>query len=271
MYSVAVLMSVYSKDKFLYVKRAVESILLQEDCNVSLYIYLDGDVSNQVSVYLDDLYARNDIYLYKGSKNKGLATRLNQLIEISMEGEYEFFARMDADDISFPNRLFRQCSFLSNNDYVDIVGSSIVEIDKNDVKLFTKRMESEHSLLKKNLVTNCPLCHPTVVFTRRIFESVENRYPSHLKNTQDYYLWVDLMSKGYVFSNIEDPLLYFRVDDDFHSRRGLKKVINEVKSRFYAINRMNYHSFRNYLYILCLIALRLSPVHLKKFAYKHLR
>ena len=62
-------------------------------------------------------------------QNKGLSARLNELVALS-KGEY--FVRMDADDLMFPQRISRQLAYLQQHNEVDVVGSSAVTIDINN-------------------------------------------------------------------------------------------------------------------------------------------
>ena len=56
---------------------------------------------------------------------------LNELLKHCLNEGYEYVARMDADDISMPDRLEKQMSFLQKYPEVDVVGGSIEEIDEN--------------------------------------------------------------------------------------------------------------------------------------------
>jgi hypothetical protein len=94
---------------------------------------------------------------------------------------------------------------------------------------------------------------------------------SSLKNTQDYYLWVDLVKDGCLFANINETLLKFRIDENFHQRRGLKKAMNDLKSRLYSFKILKNYSISNVLHVILLFILRVSPAWIKKLAYKKLR
>lgn len=270
MNKIAVALSIYKTDKIEYVKQSINSILRQTYNNFDLYIKVDGNVSDDICVFLNDL-KYNNVFIDFYSENRGLAFRLNQIIDTIVEKKtYQFIARMDADDISELNRFQEQITFLLDNPDVDIIGSDVIEIDENGNETFYKKMDSKFEDIKNRIIKRCPFNHPSVMFRVEVFYD-GFRYNSNLMNTQDYYLWVDLLAGGKVFSNINKPLLKFRVNDSFHSRRGINKAINDVKSRLYAFKKLDVINFSNIIHVISLFVLRISPANVKKIAYKYLR
>lgn len=269
---VAVAMSIYKSDKLEFIKQAISSISCQSYKNIHIFIEVDGKVNSDVESYLLNISAESHISINFNNSNKGLAFRLNQMIEkILKSKEYKYIARMDADDISMPERIKKQVDYFIKNPDVDIIGSDVIEIDEKSELIFHKRMGSSHEELLKNIIKKCPFNHPTVMFRIEVFSEAGLRYNCKLMNTQDYYLWVDAIKHNLVLANINEPLLKFRIDENFHSRRGLKKSINEFKSRIYAMKTLNMFSAKNITYSIALLTLRLSPEFVKNYAYKNLR
>lgn len=268
---IAVAMSVYKTDNIKYVKESIDSILNQDYKNFDLFVEVDGPVDSLVTEFLQQLNSLENVFVNFNSCNKGLATRLNTIIDIAVNSNsYSFLARMDADDVSEPNRFSEQVLFLKNNKNVSVVGSDVIEISEDSVVIFEKKMDHSHELLRKNIIKKCPFNHPSVMFNMDVFYE-GYRYDASLMNTQDYYLWIDLLSAGKVFANINKPLLKFRVSKEFHSRRGLKKAINDLNSRIYAFSKLDNLKFSDVIHTILLFLLRLSPTPIKKFAYKLFR
>ncbi|MEM5533001.1 glycosyltransferase [Pseudoalteromonas arctica] len=271
MQKVAVIISVYKSDNVSFIDRAIKSILDQTYNNIEVFIQVDGVVSDKIKHLLIDYSKIGEVNVYFNDKNMGLATRLNNSIDTIVKlGGYNYIARMDADDISDLNRIETQVTFLNNNPDIDIVGSDVIEISELEVEMFYKKMDSSHHMLAQNIIKKCPFNHPSVMFRCDIFEE-GFRYDSSLMNTQDYYLWVDLLSAGKRFANINKPLLKFRVNSEFHSRRGFKKAKNDFKSRIYAFKKLNVLSFSNVFHTITLFLLRLAPTSIKKWAYNNFR
>ena len=272
MEKIAVAMSVYYSDKLCLLKECIDSLIGQTYKNMHVYIMIDGPVEKEVELYLTKLSKDENFDIEFCKENCGLAIRLNQIIDkVVATGGFKYIARMDADDISDKSRFSKQVNFLTLHKDVSVLGSDIMEIDELGNKLFYKSMNSDHEELYKNIIRRCPLNHPSVMFRAKIFEDLNIRYKSRLKNTQDYYLWVDLFKAGHRFANINEPLLYFRIDSEFHSRRGFKKAINDFNSRCYAFKKLRCYSFLNIVHTGLLFTLRISTPFIKKLAYKNLR
>lgn len=271
MSKVAVAMSVYRSDKCKYIKQSIDSIINQSYENFDLFIEVDGPVPSSVVELLDSYNLLSNVFVTFNGCNKGLATRLNVIIDfVASSNDYSFLARMDADDISEPSRFSKQVEFLTNNEEISVVGSDVTEISEDGTVIFHKKMDYSHELLKKNIIKKCPFNHPSVMFNMKVFHD-GFRYNSELMNTQDYYLWIDLISAGRLFSNINEPLLKFRVAGDFHSRRGIKKAFNDLNSRIYAFKKLDNLRFSDVIHTILLFFLRLSPTFVKKIAYKFFR
>lgn len=268
---VAVAMSVYESDKLSYLIEAVNSILEQEYKYFHIYIEVDGAVDYNVISYLESLNSDVVTVTYH-RENKGLATRLNQAIDKIIESDqFSYIARMDSDDISDSSRFCEQVDFLNKNQEIYVLGTDVLEIDNDNNPIFHKHMESDSDKIRYNIIKKCPVNHPSVMFRVDLFKIFKLRYQDNLMNTQDYYLWVDVIDKGLKISNINIPLLKFRIDENFHKRRGFKKAFNEFNSRFYAMHKLSIFSFSNILHAILLLSLRLSPESIKKLAYRYMR
>lgn len=270
MIKVAVAMSVYKSDIAEYLEQSLESIFGQVNVQPYVFLQVDGIVSNEVKNVISKYAANQKLFPTWYKDNAGLATRLNDAIKIVLEEKYDFLARMDADDICYPERFKKQVEFLEINKSVSVVGSDVIEFSDSGDDTFYKKMVASHDDIAKKIIKKCPFNHPSVMFRMSVFEE-GFRYKSELMNTQDYYLWVDLLAAGKKFANINEPLLKFRVNDSFHSRRGFKKAMNDLNSRIYAFKKLNVLNVGNVIHTINLFLLRIAPTSVKKWAYKTLR
>lgn len=268
---VAVIMSVYKSDTEKNLKESVQSILMQSYSSIDIFIQVDGWVSDNICELLNEYNENSNISIFFNENNEGLATRLNDSINKAIQvGGYDYIARMDADDICHPDRFKKQVEFLINNPDISVVGSDVQEISENGEDLFYKKMDASHDELARKIIKKCPFNHPSVMFRMSVFEE-GFRYKSELMNTQDYYLWVDLLAAGKKFANINEPLLKFRINDSFHTRRGFKKAMNDLRSRIYAFKKLDVLTLNNVIHTTSLFLLRIAPTSVKKWAYKNLR
>jgi glycosyltransferase involved in cell wall biosynthesis len=268
---VATIMCFYSGDRIEHLKESIDSIFCQTYTHSDLYLLINGQVSNEAMKLLAKYKNRGDFFIVFSKDNLGLAAGMNYLLDKHvMTKNYSYIARMDADDICLSNRYEKQVSFLDSCPDVAVVGSDCIEIDEIGNTLGYKAMESNDLLMKKNIIIRCPFNHPSVMIRLSVFKS-GCRYDPELKNTQDYYFWVDLISKGYIFANINEGLLKFRITESFYKKRGKVKAANDLRGRFYAMKKLKIFTVKNLLFSLGLYILRLSPLFVSKLAYKFLR
>ena len=130
----------------------------------------------------------------------------------------EFVFKMDADDISFEKRFEKQIQYLQRYSDIDIVGTSVMEIDETRKEMFCRIYPQTPYSIRDYICKASPVAHPSVCFRRSVFNTVSG-YPDRYVCNEDLALWFLCLRKGLVISNIETPLLYFRVTDSFYKRR----------------------------------------------------
>ncbi|MDD9912495.1 MAG: glycosyltransferase, partial [Alphaproteobacteria bacterium] len=134
--------------------------------------------------------------------NKGLAVRLNEVLAIA---QAPYIARMDGDDVADLKRFSKQVAFLDNHPDIGVCGTGF-EVLPSGKKL---RMPLKHKRIVERLLFTTGVCHPTVMMRREVLEKTGG-YPV-VPCAQDYALWVNLVSKGVKFANLQDNLLQYRV------------------------------------------------------------
>ncbi|WP_220757693.1 glycosyltransferase, partial [Shewanella colwelliana] len=240
-------MTVYQNDKVCQIIESVDSIIQQVGVSVYLVIGVDGAVTIEISDLLKSYETNNrdQVKIHFFSENRGLACTLNELISI-YKSEYDFIARMDADDISFNNRLKEQVEYFDNNRDVDVLGTGCIEfsdssdLDENDLKL--KLLPSDNRSLNKIIFTRSPFVHPSVMFRTSVFTDDSIRYPTNLYLSEDLGLWCLMSKKKFVFANLSKPLIYFRINEGtFLRRRGFKKASSELRARLSTLSFTNFY------------------------------
>ena len=113
---ITVLMSVYNTKED-YLREAIESILNQTLREFEFIII--NDASNEQTINILDQYNDDRIIRIDNEVNHGLTASLNKGLSVA-KGEY--IARMDADDISYPNRLELQYQYMQKHPNVAILG-----------------------------------------------------------------------------------------------------------------------------------------------------
>jgi O86/O127-antigen biosynthesis beta-1,3-galactosyltransferase len=118
-------------------------------------------------------------------------------------------ARMDADDIAYPNRLGKQVAFMEAHPEVDICGTAYDLIDDNDLVIGTCTVPLSDEAIKRTIYWKNPFGHPTVMFKRDIVKSFGG-YMGGL-HAEDYDLWCRMALDGATkFANLPEKLLGYR-------------------------------------------------------------
>ena len=217
---VSIVMSIYNV-KFDHYSESLKSILNQSYSSFEFIIVLDGDYASEE--YINSLCDER-IKLLKNKSNKGLAYSLNKAIAYS-KGSYIF--RMDADDISFPNRIEVQLKYLLSGK--KLVSSGVNIIDNSGKTIGRSKVYPFHNFIR-NVLMYCfhlnPVIHPTVAGNREIF--IKNIYNENLRYAQDVELWFRI-SKQFKFFFTKEILLYYRAgnidkEKDLYQKDILKRI-----------------------------------------------
>ena len=267
---VAVLLPVYKRDKAEYFDLSINSILSQTYHNIIIYVGVDGPIDSVLKICLERYENCSNVEILYFKKNRGLAIVLNDLISLCRKEKIEFIARMDADDIAIPNRLEKQLFYLKSHPEIDVVGGAIEEIDEGGL-LRGKRITYPLTPIacRNFFARRNPLAHPAVMFRYSYFEKAGCYYRSDYKQNQDTLLWFDGLMKGCQIANVPDVILHFRMTNDLFKRRrnGLAFAKKSLKDRF-MINKGLGYGIGAYCFALIMFVITISPVWLKKLAYR---
>ena len=198
---ITVLMSVYNGDKFL--EKAIKSITTQTFSDFEFLIFDDCSTDNSWNILKS--FQDQRIRLFKNQKNMGLTHNLNRGLDLA-RGEY--VARMDADDVSFQNRLNRQKDFLQKNPEIAMVGCWAEVISEAGKKIDRVNSPILPYLLKWRLIFNNTFTHSGVMFRKEAACKVGG-YSGALRYAQDYDLWSRISTRWEV-ANIPIVLVGWR-------------------------------------------------------------
>lgn len=265
-----VVMSLYVKDTLSRVQEAIESLLNQTYTSFNLYIICDGPIKSDVDSFLTSLLTKQ-IFINKREKNFGLAYSLNELLNTILKNEdCTYIARMDADDISMPERFAKQIAFMDSHLDIDCLGTWAIEIDNDGNEYFRKKMPVTHEecfeLAKKR---DC-MIHPTVMFRRSYFEKA-GLYPEDTYFGEDTMLWANGFKNGCQFANVPEYLFKFRLDLNFFERRRGWKHAKSIYTLRRRVNRMLGFGWKEDCYALMYAMAKLMPKSVLDIIYKTVR
>jgi glycosyltransferase involved in cell wall biosynthesis len=261
-------MSIYNKDNYLFLERALLSISIEQTLKPNQIVLVkDGFLNEKLNNVIDNFISNTniDIKVLQLENNNGLACALNQGIKYC---KYDIIARMDADDISHSSRFEKQIKFLISNPEYAIIGSNIIEFFENGSK-YVKFMPKVIKKISLSTKLKNPLNHPTVIFKKNII--IENGLYPNLAKGQDFALWSILLLNGYSFYNIQDNLLEMRMGKKYNSKRNFSFLKSEIKLLNFQKN-IGYLSKIEYIIVLLIkTTFRLQPNYISNFIYKSTR
>lgn len=200
---VTVLMSVYDGTK--YLREAIDSILGQTYTGFEFLIINDGSTDDSFDII--ESYGDPRIRVFHNKTNLGLTKALNKGLRLA-RGEY--IARMDADDISLPQRLEKQIEFLDRNQDIGICGTFTETIGSVDG---IWKYPMDHAYIRSRMIFANSFAHSSVLLRTSILKEHKIFYDESFRFSQDYELWVRL-SRHTKFANLPDILVLHRVHNE---------------------------------------------------------
>lgn len=223
----------FNADQF--IEKSIKSVLSQTFESFELILSDDGSTDRSLEIVKSICDPR--VIILSDGKNRGISYRLNEQISIA-KGKY--FARMDSDDIMFPDRLKKQIEFLENNPEVDVVGSYAIVIDDENQILGLRE-----TIVPKT-IDNCfkavPFIHPTVMGKTNWFKKY--KYIDELKGVEDADLWIRSFNSS-KFGLIQEPLLFYRDPPILKLNTYKFRIFQSIK-----LYEKNIHLLNNSIFLL---------------------
>ena len=182
---------------------AIESILAQSFSQYEFIIV--NDASTDGSFELLKRYAAREtrIRLFSLDSNSGVAASLNRGLDAAQSN---IIARMDADDVSEPDRLKTQILHLQAHPELFALGTSVSFINvNNDITSHLILPEDHYSIVNRFLAETC-MVHASAMFRR----TDQMRYDTTKAWTEDYDFWTRHLAFGRL-ANLKSCLLRVRI------------------------------------------------------------
>jgi len=224
---ITVLLPTYNSEK--YISQAIWSILNQTFKEFEFLIIDDGSTDDTERVVKSFLDKRIN---YIKKEHTGLADTLNYGLKIA---KHDWVARMDADDISHPQRLELQMNYLSDNKDIDWISCWYAVFD-NKLRYKFKLPEFSDEIVK-NLVLSSSICFAGSIFSKnKIIKN--NGFKGEVFEDYDFLLRV----KNHLrFYNVQEILYFQRKRSKSLSRKDFEKTKNII----YNIQAPYYYNLRN--------------------------
>lgn len=216
----SVLMPVYDGDDPGQLALALESVLSQTYENLEVLLILDGVAREDILAVVRDFEKRDSrMRILEKPVQSGIVDALNLALE-NARGEY--LIRQDADDISLPDRVEKQISFLEARPELSFCSTfqDLVTEDGEVVGEYVMPLTWEQAVAV--MPWKVPFGHANAVFRKEFFETL-GPYRDFLKN-QDTDLWFRAYYAGLKGENLPDRLYQVRRSSNWAGRKKTLKI-----------------------------------------------
>ena len=261
----SVLMTVYVKEKAEFLREAIDSMLGQTVKPSEFVLVEDGPLTDELYSVIAE-YKKNPIFkIVTLKKNQGLGLALRRGIK---ECSNDLIARMDSDDYSKNDRMEKQLRILEKDPDLDIIGSNIDEFTEKhtNVKCHVILPENNDKIVSYSK-KRCPFRHSAILYKKQAVLRAGNY--RHYYLFEDYDIYIRMIRSGAKSYNIQEPLTYVRVSDDFFKRRGgIKYAKSIIKFKTEQL-KTGYFSIKDYLISMpAHVFVCLMPNTIRDFIYR---
>ncbi|MDR3574629.1 MAG: glycosyltransferase [Anaerolineaceae bacterium] len=223
---ISVILPVYNAER--YLAAAIDSILAQTYPDFELIII--NDCSSDHTPEILSAYTDQRMRVINNASNLKLSKSLNLGIEIA-RGSY--IARMDADDISLPERFEKQVAFLEKHPDIGVLGCWVKRIDNLGNITGKVVYETQPEAIKWELFFRTPLAHPTVMMQAAVIKS-SGGFSNDIHAAVDYECWTRLI-KTTRFANLPEFLLLYRMHSENMTSTQEVEQLNTVSRLQYFV------------------------------------
>ncbi len=214
MRELSVIMATYN-EKLTFLQSCINSILNQTVKDFEFIITVEPDETN-----LDFLesVAKIDsrVRVLKNKSRLGVAGSRNRAI---MESSGKYIAIIDGDDYCDPNRFERQLKFFKDNPEISVVGTNMHLVDGNNELVGERKYPELHKDIKRHFLLTMAVGNPTVMVRRKDLEEI-GLFNSDFLKAEDLELWLRFLVKDKRMHNLQESLVYYRIQGNQNAKRG---------------------------------------------------
>jgi glycosyltransferase involved in cell wall biosynthesis len=219
----SLLMAVYAGDRCDFLRRAFDSSVVEQTRRPDdVVIVQDGPLPPDLQACLEDLRDRSPVpvQVVRLPENVGLGVALQAGLAAC---RHEVVARMDADDVSLPERFAVQLPVIEAG--ADVVGCALLEIGRHEDDVVGRRVPpTTPALIARTARLHDPFNHPTVVYRRSAVAAAGGYQPLPLM--EDYWLFARMLAGGARAANRPEALVKYRVGAGAYDRRGGRALLH---------------------------------------------
>ena len=201
---VSVVMAVHNEQES-FLRTAFASMFDQTYRDWEMIVIDDASDDTCQTILQELCKDKENVRIVRNESNLGLTKSLNRGLALA---NGVFIARMDADDVSVPERLSKQVEFLAKHPDIDIVGAGVVSFGNENI-FMSPAFGYDNNKAQCNLFFSSTLCHPSVMIRKDFLNQHHLQYDENVKKGQDYDMWERCSEYGKL-AVMTDVLLFYR-------------------------------------------------------------
>ncbi|MET3731538.1 glycosyltransferase [Moheibacter stercoris] len=223
---------------------------IDEPFDVDIMIVDDGSETKPTLNHLKSIYTKGEVFLELLPKNQGVGIAANHGLSLIQKMDYELIARLDCGDLNKPNKYQKQLDYLNRNPDVMVLGTWADIVNENGDFMFVLEFPTEYEKIKKKMFVNSMFINPTVIFRKKILDTIGLYKYEYRHAAQDYAFYFDAVKK-FKCENLPESLLVYVIEEKSIStqkrklqvKNRIKIILNHFEFGFYPIYSLLRNSF----------------------------
>jgi len=192
----------------LHLKQSLESLVSQTYDSIEVIVIFDEEGKSldaeNLSVF-EQFRDDHRVKVFRRKAGRGLCSALNDAIKLC---KGNFIARMDADDVSCPDRIEKQVYSIKKR-RLSVIGTWAY-LTNEDCKVIGQLSHpTEPEDIRRVIMLHNPIVHGSILFPRELIKEV-GLFNSAFYGAEDYDFYLRCIAAGKQLGNLGEPLLYLR-------------------------------------------------------------
>ena len=204
------------------VREAVESVFHQEYSNWELLVVDDASRDSTPGILAELAAGEPRMRVFRNERNLGFSGARNRLLELASP-RAEYLAVLDSDDLSYPQRLESQVTYLQNHPDVAAVGCCLRIMDAEGRVLGRREYPLEPAEVRDRSLQVNPVPHSSLMVRHSVARQVGG-YDSSLDCCEDYDYILRILEHGEI-ANLAEFGVGYRLSDNQHTARHVKSML----------------------------------------------
>jgi glycosyltransferase involved in cell wall biosynthesis len=254
-----------NKDPKLFA-RALKSVFDNDLKPDHMVLVVDGPVHDALDQQVMAAGIDYEVEVIRLARKQGLATALN----IGLKHiQTTWIVRADADDFNLPQRFRRLAELIRSNPELDLLGSTILELELDGTPVAVREVPSQHEDIVRLMRIRNPFNHMTMACRRSLVEYCGG-YPD-IYCREDYGLWAKMVKAGACCANFPEVLVHAAGGKEMYRRRGGLRYVLAERDIQNLLVRLDFKSLlQAFLDGVARSSVFIAPVFLRRLIYETL-